>query len=264
LPLPFAGNPIGTPFIELQSVDSTNKYAMQLVQAEHLPNGQAPQHGAVFFTLKQTSGKGQRGKNWISEPGANLTMSVILNPYPLKLTEQFILSACVALSVHQFFSKYAGDDTRIKWPNDIYWRDRKAGGILIESVVSSRQAGDNNWKWAIAGIGININQTAFPAELPNPVSLKQITGKNFNLTDLAKDLCSVLEKNYQLAISGGSGIILSQYQTHLYKKDQLVKLKKGSRVFETTIRGVSTNGRLITENAIEELFDFGEVQWLTK
>jgi BirA family biotin operon repressor/biotin-[acetyl-CoA-carboxylase] ligase len=264
LPLPFAGNPIGTPFIELQSVDSTNKYAMQLVHSANLPNGQAPEHGAVYFAHEQTSGKGQRGKTWTSETGANIAMSIILNPYPLKVTEQFSLSSCVAVSVHQFFSKYAGDETSIKWPNDIYWRDRKAGGILIESVVRSHMSSGSNWEWAIVGIGININQTSFPADLPNPVSLKQITGKNFNPVDLAKELCAVFEKNYRLLLGGSPGIIFNYYQEHLYKKGQLVKLKKGSRVFESTIKGVSANGQLITENAMEELFSFGEVEWLVQ
>ncbi|HET6765829.1 MAG TPA: biotin--[acetyl-CoA-carboxylase] ligase, partial [Chitinophagaceae bacterium] len=118
------------------------------------------------------------------------------------------------------------------------------------------------WKWAVVGIGININQTIFPDDLPNPVSLKQITGKSFEPVEIAKEICSVLEKNYQILIGGKFEHLFSYYQTHLYKKDEKVKLKKGNRVFETTINGVSETGQLITQHSIEERFEFGEVEWM--
>ncbi|HEY5771395.1 MAG TPA: biotin--[acetyl-CoA-carboxylase] ligase, partial [Chitinophagaceae bacterium] len=107
-----------------------------------------------------------------------------------------------------------------------------------------------------------INQTIFPADLPNPVSLKQITGKNFETVGMAKEICSVLEKNYQLLIAGKFEHLFSDYQIHLYKKDKKVKLKKDNRVFETIIKGVSATGQLITQHSIEERFEFGEVEWM--
>ena len=268
MPLPFAGNPIGTPFIELQSVDSTNKYAMALAHGDLLPDGQGEvQHGMAIFTHEQTAGKGQRGKNWVSEKDLNIALSILLNPYPLSIPDQFKLSVCIAVNVWDLFSKYAGDETKIKWPNDLYWRDRKAGGILIENVVRSSESiiqssESGNWKWAVVGIGININQTAFPSELNNPVSLKQITGKNYEPLNLAKELCLIIEKNYQLLMAGNFEILFNKYQDHLYKKDEKVKLKKGVRVFETTIKGVSETGQLITHHSIEERFEFGEVEWI--
>jgi BirA family biotin operon repressor/biotin-[acetyl-CoA-carboxylase] ligase len=263
LPLPSPGNPIGTPFIELQSVDSTNKYAMGLVHRDHLPDGQdEAQHGTSIFTHEQTSGKGRRGKKWVSEKDLNIALSILLNPYPLRVQEQFRLSICIAVSVHEFFYNYAGDKTSIKWPNDLYWRDRKAGGILIENVIGTGQSATGNWQWAIVGIGININQAIFPDDLPNAVSLKQITGKNYQPIELAKELCSVIEKNYQALIKGKFESLFNNYQIHLYKKDEKVKLKKDNRVFETTIKAVSETGQLITQHSIEERFDFGEVEWV--
>jgi BirA family biotin operon repressor/biotin-[acetyl-CoA-carboxylase] ligase len=268
LPLPFAGNPIGKPFIELQSIDSTNKYAMALVHGDILPDGQGePQHGMAIFSHEQTAGKGQRGKNWASEKDANIALSILLNPFPLSIPAQFKLSVCIAVSVLDLFSKYAGDETKIKWPNDIYWRDRKAGGVLIENVIGNLELGigverSEAWKWSVAGIGININQTAFASDLPNPVSLKQIIGKNFEPVELAKELCSIIEKNYQILIAGNFKMLFNKYQTHLYKKDEKVKLKKGNRVFETIIKGVSETGQLITQHSIEERFEFGEVEWI--
>lgn len=261
--LPSAANPKGSPFIELQSVDSTNKYAMDLAHA-----GMA-QHGLSVFSHEQTSGKGQRGKRWRSERSANILLSLIINPFPLSLSEQFKLSICTAVSIHEFFSRLAGDEIKLKWPNDLYWRDRKAGGVLIENVVRSQEfiAGNqksvmSNWQWAIIGIGININQTSFPPDLPNPVSLKQISGKSYDPLMLAKELNSGFYKNFQLLIEGNFELLFNRYQSELYKKDEKVKLKKGSRVFEATIKGVSKTGQLITQHTIEERFEFGEVEWI--
>ena len=268
MPLPFAGNPIGKPFIELQSIDSTNKYAMGLIHGDLLPDGQGEaQHGMAIFAHEQTTGKGHRGKSWSSQKGLNIALSVLLNPYPLSVPDQFKLSVCIAVSGWDLFSKYAGDETKIKWPNDIYWRDRKAGGVLIENVIGSLQLRievkkSEAWKWAVVGIGFNINQTSFPPDLPNPVSLKQISGKIQEPIELAKELCSIIEKNYQLLITGNFTFLFNKYQTHLYKKGEKVKLKKGTRVFETTIKGVSQTGQLITQHSIEERLEFGEVEWV--
>jgi BirA family biotin operon repressor/biotin-[acetyl-CoA-carboxylase] ligase len=257
-----ASNSPDLPFIELQTVDSTNKYAMGLVHA-----GMA-QHGIAIFSQIQTAGKGQRDKHWVSERGANIALSIIIRPAPLKLHEQFYLSAATALAVHQFFSKNAGEnDTKIKWPNDLYWRDRKAGGVLIESVVSSGVpiaigAGVGSWEWAVIGIGININQTSFPSDLPNPVSLKQITGKDFDVTALAKKLQGLLIEKFDLLITGNKNEIVEKYNQYLYKLNEKVKLKKDNRVFESMIKGVSSSGKLMTTHAVDEEFDFGEVEWV--
>ena len=243
---------------------------MALVHGDILPDGQGEvQHGMAIFTHEQIAGKGQRGKNWASEKGSNIALSILLNPYPLSVPDQFKLSVCIAVSVLDLFSKYADDETKIKWPNDLYWRDRKAGGVLIENVVSIGQSAMGNWQWAIIGIGININQSVFDSDLPNPVSLRQITGKKYEPLELAKELCSVVENNYQLLIAGSFEILFDKYQTHLYKKDEKVKLsvrtpseKKSNRVFETTIKGVSITGQLVTEHSIEERFEFGEIEWI--
>lgn len=251
MPLTSAANTIGSPFIELQSVDSTNKYAMATVHA-----GMA-QHGMAIFTHEQTQGKGQRGKSWNSEKGANLALSILINPYPHAVSEQFKISVCAAVTLYEFFSPLAGDETKIKWPNDLYWRDRKAAGILIENIVRAEI-----WEWAVIGIGININQTKFPPDLPNPVSLKQITGKHPEPIQLARDVCQVFDKNYQLLREKKFDQLFSLYQSVLYKKEENVKLKKGTRVFDARICGISESGQLITRHAVEERFNFGEVEWI--
>ena len=261
MPQPLPNKTIGSPFIELQSIDSTNNYARLQIDT-----GLA-KHGTTILAHEQEAGKGQRGKRWVSEKGSNIMMSMLVKPQPLPLTRQFHLNACVAVTIHEFFSLYAGDDTTIKWPNDLYWQDRKAGGVLIENIVRSRDpiaigSGASTWDWAIIGIGININQTIFPTHLPNPVSLKQITGKSFDVIHLAHQLCEILNTNFMLLQDGGFEKIYNHYLEHLYKKDKKVMLKKGTRVFEAVIRSVSPSGKLVVQHAIEEEFDFGEIEWV--
>lgn len=251
MPQDLTGSIIGKTFIELQSVDSTNNYAMALIH-----EGLA-QHGLACFTHEQTAGKGQRGKNWVAEKGANIAMSIILQPMGLLQTEIFQLSACIAVAVRHFLSNYAGDEITIKWPNDIYWCDRKAAGILIENIFSG-----NKWSWAVAGIGININQTQFPAELPNPVSLKQISGKQNDILSLAKELCQIIDQHYSRLSAKGFKEILEDYNQHLYLKNQKTRLRKETRVFEALVKEVTASGELITNHGIDETFSFGQVEWL--
>src|SRR5687768_11746965 len=198
--------PLGKPFIELQSVDSTNNYARSL-----LDQGVAG-HGTAVFAYEQLKGKAQRGKQWDSEPGANLILSLVIDPKIAEIQEPFWLSANVALAIQEFFSEKAGKEVTIKWPNDIYWSDKKAGGILIENIIL---ANSREWKWAIVGIGININQTEFSTDLPNPVSLKQITGNTYDPVELSKNLCEKISSYLGLLHSNEFSLILEKYNYQL-------------------------------------------------
>jgi BirA family transcriptional regulator, biotin operon repressor / biotin---[acetyl-CoA-carboxylase] ligase len=244
-------NVIGEPFTELSEVDSSNNYAMAKAQA-HLAA-----HGSTWFAWHQKAGKGQRGKNWNAEPGQNIMMSCIVEPHLLSIDNQFMLSVIVALACHDFFSSYALDETKIKWPNDIYWRDRKAGGILIENILKGRE-----WKFAIIGIGININQTLFPPHLPNPVSLKQITGKAFNVVELAKELCTLLEKRWQQLKTKPHYELLEEYSRNLYKLNKQVRFKKDNALFKAKLTGVSKLGNLLIDTGTETEIAFGSVEWI--
>lgn len=219
------------------------------------------QSGMAIFTHNQVAGKGQRGKTWASEKDVNIAISIILNPFPIKLANQFQLSASVATAVLEFFMKHAGDTTKIKWPNDLYWQDRKAGGILIENIISSATE-ISKWEWSIIGIGININQTSFSPDLLNPVSLKQITGKDFDIITLAKEVCNCLDTQLKELMNDGFDLIYKKYNQHLYKSDEKVKFKKGNRLFEATVKNVSHTGKLLVQHSLEEEFDFGEIEWI--
>lgn len=236
-------------WIELDSVDSTNNYAMGLIH-----EGLA-QHGLTIRTAHQTKGKGQRGKVWETEPGANLSFSIIVKP-GLLLTQSFQLLAATALAVRDELEKFLGDETKIKWPNDLYWRDRKTGGILIENVIRGRQ-----WQWAVIGIGINVNQTKFKG-LKNPVSIKQITGRETDVLQLAQAIQKAVLKECNNLQQHGFAGIFETYNRQLYKLQQPVRLKKESRILSTKVNGVNTSGQLVTGNDVEECFDFGEVEWL--
>jgi BirA family biotin operon repressor/biotin-[acetyl-CoA-carboxylase] ligase len=213
-------------------------------------------HGAAFFAHSQTAGKGQRGKTWQSEPGSNIALSVVADSSFLSVSETFPLIAGVALAVHDAIHIYTGEETRIKWPNDLYWRDRKAGGILIENNIRGQ-----SWPWSVIGVGINVNQTRFP-ELGQAVSLKQITGKHHSPLQLAKEICAALEVRYRQLLNGDSEKLLQRYNELLFAKGQVVRLKKENIAFPCKIEGVSAWGELMVSGTMQDSFGFGEVQWV--
>lgn len=250
--------PIGLPFTELTEVDSTNIYAMNQVKTN------LAGHGAAFLAQKQWAGKGQMGKVWEAETGQNILLSVVLDPKKLVFDglalEPSVVSMLVAVGCFNFFITYAGDETSIKWPNDIYWRDRKAAGILIENSFRGPI-----WQWSIAGMGVNINQTEFGTGLNKAVSLKQITGKTFQVPALAKELCSYIDAALQMLIDKGPDTLLALYNNVLYKKGEQVQLEIEGQKITATICRVLSNGHLEieTENGIKQSHALGDIQWLS-
>lgn len=247
---------IGQSFFELSVTDSTNNHALKSIQEKMAA------HGHTFFAHEQLSGKGQHGKQWKTEKSSNIILSSILDISFLPATRQFQLIATMAVAVHQFFRKYTIDDAFIKWPNDIYWNNRKAGGILIETSSPIPGSSINAWKWAVVGIGLNINQVIFPANLPNPVSLKQITGKDYDPIALSKELCQSMDYWFKQLQNDSFTPILAYYNQYLYKKDTTVRLRKGNIAFDCTIEYVDEQGYLHVKGASTNKFSFGEVQWI--
>ena len=203
---------LGEPLIELSEIDSTNMYAMEQIHAQKALSG------SVYQTDFQTNGKGQHGRIWESHRGENLLCTYILELNALKQgknwvpSEQLGLSAAVALGAQAFFMEFAGEETKIKKPNDIYWRDRKAGGILIENIVRG-----TDWTWTVIGIGLNINQTRFSNEAGNPVSLKQITGKDWDIKTMQKKLAEALSASLNLWLTEGELLTLQKMELQLIK-----------------------------------------------
>ncbi len=244
--MPFSSKNI----LMLKNVDSTNNYAMGLIQ-----KGEG-QSGKGVFAMEQTCGKGRRNKEWKSHKGMNIILTLMFEMQWLKVFHQFQLSAAVALGCHDLISKYIPLGTSIKWPNDIFINDRKAGGILIENILKGTL-----WQWSIIGIGINVNQTDFDDYHFSAVSLKNMTDKNFNVFELAEELYVLISQRIDELKSGNFSKMLEEYNGKLFAKNQLVRLKKENFVFETTITGVSISGQLITQDIFEKHFYFDEIEF---
>lgn len=245
---------VGQIFLELPTLDSTNSFA-----ADYLSKNN-PSEGTVISTPNQTAGRGQIGSAWESAPHQNISLSVILYPKFLRPNEQFYLSKIIGLAVKSFLEDYITDDIFVKWPNDIYIQNKKIAGILIQNSLAHHQI-----KHSIIGIGININQEIFLSDAPNPISLKLLTQKDFNLKSLNQNLCWHVEKWYLRLKSNQQNAIDKAYQAALYKKGENRKFEEVATqmVFEGTIVGTSSSGKLqiVTSSGIRE-FNMKEVKFL--
>ncbi len=241
----------GKPFIELLEVDSTNNYAMAQVQASLAVAGTA------WFAHKQTSGKGQRGKTWFSKEKENIILSIAIDPAPLTIANQFTLSAVCALACVELIGRYTDTAIKIKWPNDVYMGDRKAGGILIENVLQG-----DRWKFSVVGIGINVNQTAFSDDVPNATSLAAVTGNTYDPLLLARELCVIFEKMWQKIESGSTEAIIQEYNHKLFKLNEIVNFKMDNAVLSAKVLGVNDSGELILDTGEEITVPIGQISWL--
>lgn len=243
---------IGHPIKILEQVDSTNSYALEFIRKS------SPAEGYVIWAKEQFAGRGQRGTAWSSEPAANLTFSVILQPHFLPIAEQFQLTKAVALGIAGFVSHClnGSPDVKIKWPNDIYVKNCKIAGILIENVLEQ-----STIKYSVVGIGLNVNQVVFDPSIPNPVSLKMLTGKDFNPEDCLKQLCSFIEKQYLDLRATDYRQIDEAYHKLLYRKGIESDFNLRGEIIKGKINGVTAAGHLVLKkkNTYTDLYDTIEV-----
>ena len=193
--------------IYLDEVKSTNLYLHELLRKDDCEEGTCVRAGF------QTAGRGQQGNFWESEAGKNLTCSLVLYPDFLSIMEQFIISQMVSLAIKEVLDQYT-ENISVKWPNDIYWKEKKIVGILIENSVMGA-----NIEHSIIGIGLNLNQDEFVSDAPNPVSLKQITGREFEINCILHELLNAIYTLYLKLLRGGDEEIRSRYFESLYRKD---------------------------------------------
>lgn len=210
--------------------------------------------GDVVWADFQTAGRGQRGHEWHSERGENLTFSVVLEPTFLPIAEQFGISQAVALSLVDMLADY-GIEARIKWTNDIYVGNRKLVGILIEHSLST-----TTLRRTIAGIGINVNQSRFDTSLPNPVSMAQLLNQKLDTEEVLQRYLDHLQRNYATLRDGNVEALDRRYNALLYRLDEphTFALPSGER-FTATIRGTRPSGALRLEHT-----DKGEKEYLFK
>ncbi|RZK41594.1 MAG: biotin--[acetyl-CoA-carboxylase] ligase [Pedobacter sp.] len=245
---------VGQNLIKLSAVDSTNNFLKNLMaNSEPLPEG------TVIMADHQYAGRGQLQSKWDAEPGKNLTFSVLLRPTFLQVNKQFFLNIVVSLALNQVLNKILGEGVSIKWPNDIYFQERKIGGVLIENVIAG-----TGIKTSIIGVGINVNQQQFPAELTDKAcSMFQILQKDVNLVNLLAEICNVMESIYMDFKKGSYTNLKKTYVDKLYRLNEVRLYKKDGEVFEGIIRGISDTGRLRMSISGDDFeFSFKEVAFL--
>lgn len=219
--------------IRLAETASTNSYIRDLLKKQTL------QEGSLVITDSQTSGRGQAGNSWESEAGKNLTFSIVIYPETIAANEQFLISQITALSVKEALSEYT-DNIRVKWPNDVYWNDRKICGMLIENDLAGYTI-----NCSICGIGININQKEFVSDAPNPVSLTQITGQEYDLEEVLTRFRHYFYQLYIKLLQDKKSDIRRQYRDSLYRGEGFHTYRDENGTFEAEIKDIQSTGHLI-------------------
>lgn len=226
--------------ILLPQTPSTNTYLSDLLKEN--PHQQA---WTVVMTENQTAGRGQQGNSWFSTPGLNLTLSILLRPFSTPVQSQFILSELCALGVLNtldFFLPQSEDKGKlsIKWPNDIYYGDKKIAGILIEHSLTGQRI-----DYTILGIGLNINEPDYPDHLPNPISLRMILGRTIDCDIVYNHLLDELHRLYCHIESNTTEVMHDCYMQRLYRRSGLYPYRDKDGVFEASIADILPSGELV-------------------
>ena len=232
----------------IKETQSTNTLLWEMLRKEQLPEG------FVVYADFQSAGKGQTGNSWEAESGKNLLFSMVLYPQRIPSDELFLISQIVSLAIKKVLEKYT-NDIEVKWPNDIYWKNKKLAGILIENSFQG-----NKLKTVI-GIGLNVNQKIFLSDAPNPVSLGQITGHTLNRSQVMKSICENILEFYQ---ESNTDYIRSAYTDILYRRNGFHPYKTETENFIAKIVAVHPDGKLEleTEQGERKGFYFKEVQFV--
>ncbi|GHT27564.1 biotin--[acetyl-CoA-carboxylase] ligase [Bacteroidia bacterium] len=238
--------------IRLKETASTNRYMQECLLKGRLPEG------SVVVAEYQSAGRGQVGNVWESDPGLNLTFSTVLYPSNISTGEQFILSQIAALAVKETLDAYT-DGITIKWPNDIYWQDKKICGMLIENSLMGEQIHSS-----IIGIGLNINQLFFSNKAPNSVSLYHITGKKQDKEKILTNIRQKLYHYYLLILQGKDEDIRQNYKESLYRKEGFYAYSDSNGSFEASIQDIEPTGHLLLQLRSGELrrYAFKEVTYI--
>lgn len=243
---------IGKKVIYLPTCHSTNDIAAELVRSG------SGMEGAIVITDEQTKGRGQRGATWVSEPGMNLTMSVIVTPAFLPIPDQFLISQTVALGIAAYLNEYS-DQVKIKWPNDIYVDNKKICGTLIENSIQGTRLASS-----IVGIGLNINQTNF--DRSRTTSLALITRRQLRIKEEFSKLAHHLDAWY-LKLKSGNHYeeIRQQYVNQLFGYNRLRHFRYKNEIISGTVTGITDYGKLCIQfsnnPAIQEI-DLKEIEWI--
>lgn len=234
--------------VSLDSVNSTNEFALNLLKTA------SPLNGTVIFAREQFGGKGQRGSTWESDPGQNLTFSLIVYP-DLFPEDVFTLSAMSALAVYHAIQK-SGSECKVKWPNDLLIGQKKCGGILIENGIRQGKVAHS-----VIGIGLNINQTDFGNHF-QATSLKESTGKAFEVRQILDMILAEFALYWDKLMLRKYAAIRNEYHEVLFGLDQSLNFSDNEGNFEGIIRGVDEKGYLkIERKGSIKKYDLKEVRF---
>ena len=232
----------------IKETPSTNALLWEMLRREQLPEG------FVVHTDFQSAGKGQTGNSWEAERGKNLLFSMVLYPQRIPPDELFIISQIVSLGIKIALEKYS-KDIEVKWPNDIYWKDKKLAGILIENSFQANKVK------TVIGVGLNVNQEAFYSNAPNPVSLLQIIGYPAGRNELMDAICKNILELYQEL---DTNAIRTGYNKIMYRRVGFNPFKTDTESFNAKIVAVYPDGKLELETQSGERreYYFKEVQFI--
>lgn len=231
--------------IHLPEIDSTNNIVKSLLQQQEALG--ALKEILLVTTDYQTAGRGQRGNSWEAEHGKNLLFSLAFCPMHIPASQQFVLSELISVVLSEVLSRYT-EGIRIKWPNDIYHHDHKLSGILIEHDIEGIYIAHTT-----IGIGLNVNQTHFVSDAPNPISLCQILGHEVDREALLTEICDTFTARYQEMLATPestqwTGALHQRYTTLLYRLGTPALYHDAQGIFSATLRRVEPDGRLRLED----------------
>jgi len=229
---------------KLEVVDSTNNYFSKVLKKSKYPEG------SITTSSYQSSGKGQGSNFWESEKGKNLLFSLVLYPDFLPIDKNFLLSKVVSLGIVDYL-RSKSTEIKIKWPNDIYYGDKKIAGILIENTIKVSTINQ-----CIVGVGLNLNQSKFISDAPNPISVKQITGDTYSTFNELISLRRYIHNFYEMLQEGRYKEINEKYIKYLYRFNEFFTFKSLNKFFKAKITGVNENGHLQVHTTKNEKFEF--------
>ena len=212
---------------------------------ELIANSQEPK---FLYAGYQTAGRGQTGNSWESEANKNLLCSILLPPDK----NLHFLNIAVGVAIYRTISELGISELGIKWPNDIYWKDKKVAGILVENAIVGSEV-----KYSIAGIGLNVNQTEFVSDAPNPISLKQIYGTDFDIDELMQKLYAEVQRTLEENV-------WAEYKAHLYRREGFWQYEDKNGIFEAQIEDVLPTGEIVLrdQEGKKRIYHFKQVRYV--
>ena len=250
------------PGLELQAIASTASTNTWAREHRDALSG----HTTLVITDRQTAGRGSGTNHWESQDGCNLTFSLCLHPMGLRANRMFALSEAMSLGVAIGLEQAVRDlaDSTdaaftVKWPNDIYHQDGKICGMLIENDLSGRLV-----ERSVIGVGINVRQTRFLSDAPNPTSLSLVAGRDFPRVEVLARVLSCFRNCLYWLEHGEYDILHEQYMSRVYRLREWHRYAGQGGTFEGMIRDIQPDGHLVLADRMgtERKYAFGEVKYI--